>query len=263
MSVTSNIMNNQLAAGDEALTIVAELNAAAYAPHLADIEAHGNFAKAPWEAEVVQLVDDLRDAWADRENAAGGQSNEAKDIEGGIAAGVVWINHARSVLRQADRLGVPNANHALSLCDTDGTIDSYRTGASQIHRLHRYLASLGDLAPLGLRPDFLPQGEAILAGLERDRDQRVGHQVGISVYAGAVYELMVTLADRIERLNDAREVTEIRTGRRLPGFDLRLIRGAAAQARQILAAATPPTSPDAAPDAANTPDADPAPATGL
>lgn len=242
MAVTTAVMTNQLAAIDQARADVAELTAPTYATVLAELVLHGNFDPDGWVPEVKALVEDLRDAWADRSNAEVGQSTEADELAEVVVRAQAWAVEGRAVFRQAERLGIPGARSGLNVTDTRGALDGFRSGDSQVHRLLRHLDGQGDLTRFGFKPDFLARGHALLAELGTNFDERINHQAAISVQATLLFEKMIKLADYMERLNDARLVAEVRLGRTLPGFDLRLVRAAAAEAREITTAAAPPAA---------------------
>lgn len=229
MAVTSIMTAEQLACVDQSESVLAEVLSNEFTEYRDLLVKRGNFDLEGWTAAVQTLTVRLREGWVDRELSEGEVSALAVDLGETVRRAGVWVAEARAVLKQAARKGVAGASSLLvSALNGPAEIDSLRLAMSDVARIRKLLSGVTDLSVYGFEADYLAQGLAHLAALTYYRDDQSGAQTGISVHATSVHNAVQALADKMEELNDAREVVILRTGVDLPGFDLRLVRAAAA-----------------------------------
>jgi hypothetical protein len=240
MSVTTFMLAEQLAALDQMKAIRAELTSPEFAAVLATLITVGRFNLEKWLSEVDPLIAQLEASWAARETSARNQAQEARHIRDLLAKCNAWLDEVFLVLRAAARDELPGADDLFEFVSGGASdIQNYRQAAPELLVLQKRLSVTPDLESLGFPEDFLTRGATLRDGLEQNRAQLAGARIGISVGADGVHEAMVKLARHAERLNDARELAMVRTGRELPGFDLHLVRAAVAPRRAPTPAAEP------------------------
>lgn len=233
---------NQLAAFDQVRDVRAEIDAELYQPVMAEIEKNGNFEKAKWCATVDPLVVELTAAFVVRTRAERMESGEADQLALDVKAALKWIREARVVTNQAVRLKKPGAaDLATELTETPDA--SQRQVGMELRVILAALDDVADLVALGFTIDFRARGAVLLAALDTNRTEEVHARAGITVGTDDIHRLLAALLEQMEILNDAREVAQVRLERELPGFDLRLIRAAAAGFGSAPAEAAPP-APD-------------------
>jgi hypothetical protein len=98
------------------------------------------------------------------------------------------------------------------------------------------------IAGFGLPPDFVEQGQVLLANLDRERLEAYSVQLRRAVAVSQLQAVMQKLVDTFEHLAVARDAAMSESGKDIPGFDLALVRGAAAGATQPA-----PVEPEPAP----------------
>jgi hypothetical protein len=99
-----------------------------------------------------------------------------------------------------------------------------------------------DLTGFGLPADFVDQGRVLLANLDRERLEAYSVQLRRAVAVSQLQAVMQKLVDTFEHLAVARDAAMSESGEDIPGFDLALVRGAAAGATQPA-----PVEPEPAP----------------
>jgi hypothetical protein len=229
MALTSDFLRNQLAGRDQASDIASELAAPTFRPILELLTTVGNFDHDDWRARFVPTLAAADEAFSGRESNAADQTAESEEVATFVAQGNAWVAVSRAIVVQAARRKHPTAGRLLHHIErVEGRIDSFREGRPALHRLLTTLQQNQVSAPLPFPADFIERGNTIVAGLIANRAELVAAQSGITVNADALRTHMAALAELCEEVNDAREVVIAITGKELPGFDLRLIRAAAA-----------------------------------
>jgi hypothetical protein len=229
MALTSDFLKNQLAGRDQAADIDSELIAPTFRPILTLLVTVGNFDHDDWRARFVPALAAVDDAFSGRESNAADQTAEAEEIAALVAEGDAWVKVARAHVVQAARLKHPTAPRLLHHIErVEGRIDTFRDGRPALHRLLTTLQQNQVSAPLRFAADYFERGQRIVERLIANRAELIAAQAGITVQADILRAHMAILADLCEEVNDAREVVMAVTGKELPGFDLRLIRAAAA-----------------------------------
>ncbi len=244
MSVTTWMLADQLAGLDQMKAIRAELTSTEFAAVLAILVTVGGLNLDKWLASVDPLIAELEASWSVRETSARNQTQEARHIRDLLAKCNTWLDEVFLVLRAAARDELEGAQDLFEFVSGGASdLQNYRQAAPELLVLQKRLSATPDLESLGFPADFVTRGATLRDGLEKNRAQLAGARIGISVGADGVHEAIVKLARHAERLNDARELAMVRTGRELPGFDLHLIRAAAAPRRAPAAEPAPATEP--------------------
>lgn len=239
MSMVTMLTGPQLAALDQCRSIRNELVAQTFASILILLITRGNFDLQPWLDEVDALIKSMYDAMISRDSSATSVQTEAKQIGVNVEAIRLWLAESERVSGQAMRKKIAGADVLYDQL-AHLTEDSARQLDFLLRKGLSALVKVPDVKVFGFEEGFVARGEKMLEQLNNNRAEQDGAHVGISVSADVVHATLLRLAELMEQLNDAREVAQLRVGRELPGFDLRLIRAA-------VAGNAPQTSANAAP----------------
>jgi hypothetical protein len=225
--VSSMMFAQQLAGAQDAQTARDEVTAPTYAESLEKLITIGNLSYHTWLPKMDATLAIFGGGLTLRTTSERAQSTEATQLDEGIAAAAKLMGIARSVLTQANRKQLPGAAELYDQVPAPSSIDSIRTAGWELMLMMQVFDGV-DLGSLGFKPGYYDRCKAVAAKLGLDRTQQVWAQVGITVGASRVHAAILVLAELMEELNDAREVVLAETGIELPGFDLRMIRAAAA-----------------------------------
>lgn len=254
----SEFRADQGAGRDQAVYIRDELSAPNFARHLAVMEKRGRFSFEKWRGEFDPIVAQLDLAMMRRDQSGTDQRVEAGQIDEDVAKGNAWIRVVVALLDQEAFRGNVAARELLPHAyDANEQADTFRHGRPLLATLYDRLMRHPGTPTMGFEPGFLEQAPNIIAGLEKNMSELTNAQIGIASYAEMVRGLMRQVEFKVTEVDKARELTMALTGEDIPGFDMRLIKAAAASTR------TPDEPAPATVDAPNTPAATPTGATGL
>jgi hypothetical protein len=190
----------------------------------------------------------LQDALTARKVRAQAESLQAEfEVESGESRAATdkigrWLQRLFTNAKLAARGGHPRGAGVLRLFSADDL--SSDSGSKALHSVEQVLhtvASTG-IAGFGLPPDFVEQGQVLLANLDRERLEAYSVQLRRAVAVSQLQAVMQKLVDTFEHLAVARDAAMSESGKDIPGFDLALVRGAAAGATQPA-----PVEPEPAP----------------
>ncbi len=100
-----------------------------------------------------------------------------------------------------------------------------------------------DLVSVGLTADFVARGRELFATLERERtEQSIPWKDG-SKHTDALHAALAAIQERFEEVIAARDHAMAMTGKRIPGLELTLIKGAAATSSRPAPDAPSPATP--------------------
>lgn len=174
--------------------------------------------------ELLKLIDD---AISGRDIATADVSTEAAQIDAFVKAAIEWMEEAWAVANQAVDEELPGAVELQGRLG-DRPDGSYREVRPMLIQMRDALLAAGDLVALGFTEGFAEVADKLVHSLDDNRAEQADANAGVTVSADTIHAAVKELARWMEKVELARTVAEKRLKRALPGFDLRLIRAAAA-----------------------------------
>jgi hypothetical protein len=207
--------------------------------------------------EAYKLVDQdslaiatqfLNDALAARTARAQAESLQAlyevESAESRAAAANIgrWLRRLLTGARLAVRSGHPRGAGVVRLFAGDEL--SSDSASKALHSVAQVLetAATTNLTGFGLPADFVEEGRVLLAKLEVERSEAASVQLRRAIVVTHLQAVMQELVDTFEHIAVARDAAMSESGKDIPGFDLALVRGAAAGATEPV-----PADPEPAP----------------
>jgi hypothetical protein len=190
----------------------------------------------------------LQDALGARKIRAQAESLQAQfEVESGESKAATakigrWLQRLFTNAKLAARAGHPRGAGVIRLFSADEL--SSDSGSKALHSVEQVLHTTArtDLTGFGLPANFVEQGKALMADLDRERLESYSAQLQRAVAVNQLQAVMQKLVDTFEHLAVARDAAMSESGKDIPGFDLALVRGAAAGATEPA-----PTEPEPAP----------------
>lgn len=204
--------------------------------HLADSMEEVREAYASVGFDVLEAATRLRDlarearlARAVSEAAQDTYEVEASQSRAVVAEADKWMDQLRRAVRFARLKGHPlgeGIEHPFAKLEADSWSKSMH---SMVKALVHLQGSAASLQRYGLPADFVTRGKALAAALQDESKDAA--QAGTSRQTRAIHlnALLDEIVAEFELFDAARDFAMAMTGKELPGFELSLVRGAAAR----------------------------------
>jgi hypothetical protein len=171
---------------------------------------------------------------------------ESKETRAAIDEMDEWYKEMVAALDVAE-LDQPEAVGRVKdlLLNHDASADSFLTSTLDFSVIYRLFDMLGDVSSMLLSPEFITRGRELLETMRRERDEADAAMISRGVATVAAHLKLDAVRGALIRYDRVRTLAMIRLKVEIPGFDLTVIRGAAANPRPRPAApTTPATTPD-------------------
>lgn len=146
-----------------------------------------------------------------------------------------WLEQLRTAGRYAKSRKLPLGDQIESLVASREFSPQSWSQARDTVGASIALLSSANLAGAGLTPAFVAQGRALFDRLEQERTEQAIPWKATGAHTEALHAALDAIQDRFEEVVAARDHAMAMTGKRIPGLELTLIRGAAASARPAAA----------------------------